>query len=198
MREDRTLPEYFRLPSRPARAVLTSPAAGRGGPSGGGAQVPNHSAKARAAASRAAQGLPCLIQDEAPDSKLLAREINRGLSYIVRQQLEIAHISARGITGADAIAARKAVDDAIVEVKAALRRCAGRARKRPDSGTPPVPDRSDYDVIGVRPQDGMGVISAKFKRLARTHHPDAGGDTAAFQRLTAAYERIRRRRNAKR
>ena len=29
-----------------------------------------------------------------------------------------------------------------------------------------------------------------FMRLARMHHPDKGGNTATFQRLTAAYERV--------
>lgn len=44
------------------------------------------------------------------------------------------------------------------------------------------------EVLGIAPdaQVTETVIDEKFRRLAAVHHPDKGGDAAAFQELTAA------------
>jgi hypothetical protein len=35
---------------------------------------------------------------------------------------------------------------------------------------------------------GRAQIKAQFRRLARVHHPDCGGDAENFRRIMAAYE----------
>lgn len=47
--------------------------------------------------------------------------------------------------------------------------------------------RSHYEVLGVREDAGAREINAAYRRLVKTHHPDKGGDAAAFQRITEAY-----------
>ena len=37
------------------------------------------------------------------------------------------------------------------------------------------------------------TIRTQYRRLAMTHHPDKGGDSERFQRITAAYQRLRHR-----
>lgn len=48
----------------------------------------------------------------------------------------------------------------------------------------------DHDVLGV----GAGVapheVRAAFRRFARLHHPDRGGDPETFQAGLEAYERL--------
>ena len=48
--------------------------------------------------------------------------------------------------------------------------------------------RSWREVLGFGPTDTTDEagINARYKRLASVHHPDKGGDTAAFQELGAA------------
>ena len=45
-----------------------------------------------------------------------------------------------------------------------------------------------FVVLGVAPTASPAELAAARRRLARTLHPDAGGDAAAMQRLNAAYE----------
>ncbi|WP_457796307.1 J domain-containing protein [Methylocystis sp. S23] len=47
--------------------------------------------------------------------------------------------------------------------------------------------RSHYEVLGVKEDAGAREINAAYRRLAKKHHPDKGGDPAAFQRVTEAY-----------
>ena len=42
-------------------------------------------------------------------------------------------------------------------------------------------------VLGVAPDAGPGAVREAFRRLARLHHPDHGGDPAAFARIVNAY-----------
>jgi curved DNA-binding protein len=44
-----------------------------------------------------------------------------------------------------------------------------------------------YAVLGMPPGSTEEQLHAEFLELARLHHPDAGGDTAKFQQLTAAW-----------
>lgn len=46
-----------------------------------------------------------------------------------------------------------------------------------------------WEVLGVRREATKAEIISAFRALARTHHPDAGGDAVTFKRLRDAYER---------
>lgn len=45
-----------------------------------------------------------------------------------------------------------------------------------------------WTVLGIPRATPLEVVSHRYRRLARDAHPDAGGDRAAWDRLTAAYE----------
>jgi hypothetical protein len=59
---------------------------------------------------------------------------------------------------------------------------------------PPPPPQipPHYAALHLAPGAPLAVAEAAYQALARTHHPDAGGSTAAMQALNAAIERIRR------
>lgn len=45
-----------------------------------------------------------------------------------------------------------------------------------------------YDDLGVAPDATQADISSAFRRASKAMHPDAGGGTAEFARLSAAYD----------
>lgn len=47
-----------------------------------------------------------------------------------------------------------------------------------------------YDILGVSAAAPDAVIAAAYRALAKTAHPDAGGDTEAFQRIEQAYSTL--------
>jgi curved DNA-binding protein CbpA len=47
-----------------------------------------------------------------------------------------------------------------------------------------------YDVLGVDRCANRAQIRAAFRRFARRHHPDAGGDVRQFLRGVDAYRRL--------
>lgn len=49
-------------------------------------------------------------------------------------------------------------------------------------------DRSYYEVLGVDKKATTDEIKKAFKKLAREHHPDAGGDENTFKEISEAYE----------
>lgn len=49
-------------------------------------------------------------------------------------------------------------------------------------------DKSYYEILGVGEQATTDEIKKAFKKLARKHHPDAGGDEAVFKEISEAYE----------
>jgi hypothetical protein len=51
--------------------------------------------------------------------------------------------------------------------------------------TPTTPDY--YQVLGVPPTATTEQITASYRKLAKTHHPDRGGDKLIFQAAKAAY-----------
>lgn len=50
----------------------------------------------------------------------------------------------------------------------------------------PTPDY--YKILGVSREASADEIKKAFRKLARTHHPDAGGDEAKFKEINEAYE----------
>lgn len=51
------------------------------------------------------------------------------------------------------------------------------------------PNMADlYEVLGLRPDAGAEEIKRAYRRQAREHHPDAGGDAERFKEVTHAYE----------
>lgn len=53
-----------------------------------------------------------------------------------------------------------------------------------------------WRLLGVAPDASEVEIEAAYRRLAKRHHPDAGGDGEMFQRLTTAYQQAKGRRSA--
>ncbi len=45
-----------------------------------------------------------------------------------------------------------------------------------------------YKILGVPRDADANTIKKAFRKLARTHHPDAGGDEAKFKEINEAYE----------
>ena len=48
-------------------------------------------------------------------------------------------------------------------------------------------ERSHYDVLGVTARATLGEVRAAYRRAARDHHPDAGGDAQRMSDLNAAW-----------
>lgn len=51
-----------------------------------------------------------------------------------------------------------------------------------------MPKKSYYDILGVKKSASADEIKKAFRRLARKHHPDAGGDEETFKEINEAYE----------
>ena len=45
-----------------------------------------------------------------------------------------------------------------------------------------------YETLGVKKDASIDDIKKAFRRLARKHHPDAGGDEEKFKDINEAYE----------
>jgi molecular chaperone DnaJ len=50
------------------------------------------------------------------------------------------------------------------------------------------PTANYYDILGVKKDASTDEIKKAFRRLARKHHPDAGGDEEKFKEINEAYE----------
>lgn len=51
-----------------------------------------------------------------------------------------------------------------------------------------MPQESYYDILGVKKSASADEIKKAFRKLARKHHPDAGGDEETFKKINEAYE----------
>lgn len=50
--------------------------------------------------------------------------------------------------------------------------------------------KNPYRVLGCEETDATELIRERYRALARTHHPDAGGDEATMRSLNEAWEAI--------
>jgi hypothetical protein len=55
-----------------------------------------------------------------------------------------------------------------------------------------------HTLLGVAPGAPLEEVKAAFRRKALEHHPDRGGEAAAFIAVKHAYDRIMRRRSGRR
>jgi len=53
--------------------------------------------------------------------------------------------------------------------------------------SPPDPHGDALGLLGLEPGASQLMIKRAYRRLAKAHHPDLGGDAKAFHRLDAAY-----------
>ena len=51
-----------------------------------------------------------------------------------------------------------------------------------------APAKNYYDILGVKKDASEDEIKKAFRRLARKHHPDTGGDEEKFKEINGAYE----------
>ena len=51
-----------------------------------------------------------------------------------------------------------------------------------------APTQNYYDILGVKKDASEDDIKRAFRRLARKHHPDAGGSEEKFKEINEAYE----------
>lgn len=66
---------------------------------------------------------------------------------------------------------------------------AGRGRDAAGRGQRPPSDPrlAALQLLGLEPEASLQAIKRAYRRLAKAHHPDLGGDVEAFHRLDAAY-----------
>ncbi|MBW7863502.1 MAG: J domain-containing protein [Candidatus Hydrogenedens sp.] len=64
---------------------------------------------------------------------------------------------------------------------------------------PPGPSRSDadmcYRLMGLSPSASWEEIEKAYRRKAKVHHPDHGGDEDAMRALNEAYQTLKKIRN---
>lgn len=53
-----------------------------------------------------------------------------------------------------------------------------------------------HEILGVAVDASLQEVQAAYRRLAREHHPDKGGDIAQFQRVAAAFRALRAKSEA--
>lgn len=58
-----------------------------------------------------------------------------------------------------------------------------------------IPDHYDEDLLtlDLHPPIDQTAIRQQYRRLAKLHHPDKGGDAEHFRRISAAYQRLKQR-----
>lgn len=64
----------------------------------------------------------------------------------------------------------------------------------------PPPSRADLDVsfrlLGIAPSASLEEVERAYRKKAKLHHPDLGGDDDAMRALNEAYNLIKRARKA--
>ncbi len=54
-----------------------------------------------------------------------------------------------------------------------------------------------YDILGASPDDPVELIKELYRKKSMYYHPDKGGDSEKFKRLSQAYELIMQSRGQK-
>lgn len=67
---------------------------------------------------------------------------------------------------------------------------AGSQRASSRQAPPRDPRSQALALLGLEPGASAAAIKRAYRRLAKTHHPDLGGDVEAFRRLDAAYRSL--------
>ena len=82
----------------------------------------------------------------------------------------------------------RAAQDGVGSGGARGRDAAGRGRQQARGPRPPSDPRlAALQLLGLEPGASLQAIKRAYRRLAKAHHPDLGGDVEAFHRLDAAY-----------
>lgn len=55
---------------------------------------------------------------------------------------------------------------------------------------PDKPKRDPYATLYLQPDAPHDIVKAVWRQIAKTHHPDKGGDNAQFLKFKDAYEEI--------
>ena len=63
-----------------------------------------------------------------------------------------------------------------------------RGGRKPPSPPREIDSTKFYTTLGVEKDADYNAIRKAYYRLARTHHPDRGGDKEKFQEIQQAYE----------
>ena len=67
----------------------------------------------------------------------------------------------------------------------------------PPPGSNPVPNTEVdfcYKILGLSPTASWNDIEAAYRRKAKIHHPDKGGDEDAMRTLNDAYAELKKQR----
>lgn len=60
----------------------------------------------------------------------------------------------------------------------------------------PLMNNELSNILGVSPSASTDEIHAAYRRKARQHHPDLGGDRQKFQQISDAYEQLLKQKNS--
>lgn len=49
---------------------------------------------------------------------------------------------------------------------------------------------NEFDILGIPQDSDLSTIKKAFRKLAKVHHPDKGGDEEMFKKIQEAYEKL--------
>jgi DnaJ domain len=75
---------------------------------------------------------------------------------------------------------------------------AGTVKQRLEAWLASISVNDPYKALGVVPEASDLVLRERYLALARTHHPDRGGDANEMRRINDAYERVLAHREQRR
>jgi DnaJ-domain-containing protein 1 len=79
-----------------------------------------------------------------------------------------------------------------IERKLARLRASGAEAQPGANAVAPVQQSAEdpYMILGIQPGADSNAIKLAYRRLAKQHHPDAGGNAAEFQKIKAAFNEL--------
>ena len=84
---------------------------------------------------------------------------------------------------AKAKAKSKAKAKAKAEAKAKAK-----AKAKANSGTKIKATTNVFDILGIPRNSNLETIKKAYRKLAKEHHPDKGGDEEVFKKISGAFE----------